>query len=51
MGEDHLHLRLSFGLAVLDPSCASAQMLLATADRELYRNKAERKSLAAAASA
>jgi diguanylate cyclase (GGDEF)-like protein len=48
MGEARLRLRLSFGLAVLDPSCASAQALLATADRELYRDKAERKSLVAA---
>jgi diguanylate cyclase (GGDEF)-like protein len=48
MGHAQLRLRLSFGLAVLDPSCASAQTLLATADRELYRDKAERKSVATA---
>jgi diguanylate cyclase (GGDEF)-like protein len=47
MSDAKLSLRLSFGAALLDAGCGSAQALLAAADRELYRDKAARKSLAA----
>ena len=39
-------LRVSFGLAVSNPNCTGAHALLAAADRELYRDKAARKSTA-----
>lgn len=51
LGGNGPQLRLSFGVAVLGDESSSAHALLASADRELYRDKAARKSLVRAACA